>query len=265
MKPVLMNDPQQGTPPRALGYHEFTASASSDVYALDRAAFLAQVHAAEAAGFENALPVEITFDDGHISQVEIAAPALQEVNLHGLFFVPAAWVGTRASTATAAQLRALIAAGHEIGSHGDTHRLLTACNVQELQRELERSRDALEQMLGVEVRKISAPGGRVDGRVLRAARHAGYETFYTSEPQPANCTWAEQASDTPNVIGRLVVRRGMTPGLIAAYVAGAPDTIANLRAEYVMKDALKRLVGDAFYQLAWRRLFRAPENVQANG
>lgn len=265
MKPVWSGELAAKRPtPRVLGYHELTSEMASDVYALTRGQFLAHVRAARLAGLENALPVEFTFDDAHVSQVEIAAPALQSVALRGVFFVPAAWIGMRTNAATALQLRALLTAGHEIGSHGDTHCLLTSCSDSELQRELERSRDALQQMLGAPVCKISVPGGRVDARVLRAARRAGYEDLYTSEPQPANCTWAEQDRWTPRVIGRLVVRRGMTPELVAAYVAGEPDTIANLRAEFMVKGALKRLVGDSLYQYAWRHLFRSPEGLEAH-
>ena len=71
---------------------------------------------------------ELTFDDGHISNIDLAAPILQSRNLKARFFITAGWTGTKPSYMGWPELRLLHSAGHSIGAHGWTHTLLTHCN-----------------------------------------------------------------------------------------------------------------------------------------
>src|SRR6476660_2146259 len=65
--------------------------------------------------------VLLTFDDGHISNHDTALPVLLEHQLKATFFVVAGHIAT-AETMSWRQIRALHAAGMEIGSHTLTHR-----------------------------------------------------------------------------------------------------------------------------------------------
>ena len=67
--------------------------------------------------------VVITFDDGHQSNLEIAATQLQARGLSAYFFITSGFIGRRAHFLSAAELHALAAVpGMVIGSHGVTHR-----------------------------------------------------------------------------------------------------------------------------------------------
>lgn len=127
----------------------------------------------------------ITFDDGFRSVLEDAKPVLDELGWPATVFAVTAGVGSAAGAtwlgAGAAQrallgwgdLEVLVSSGWEIGSHGQTHRLLSQLDDGELAAELEESRRTIERRLG-SCRSISYPWGEVVDRVVDAARRAGY-------------------------------------------------------------------------------------------
>ena len=63
----------------------------------------------------------LTFDDGHVSNHDVALPILVEHWLKATFFIVAGRIG-KGETMGWKQLRTLHAAGMEIGSHTMTHR-----------------------------------------------------------------------------------------------------------------------------------------------
>src|SRR5688572_20028566 len=65
--------------------------------------------------------VEITFDDGNISDLEIGVPALAERGMRATFFVLGGRIGAPGYLG-AEDVRALAAAGMGIGCHGAEHR-----------------------------------------------------------------------------------------------------------------------------------------------
>lgn len=75
---------------------------------------------------------------------------------------------------TSAQLRDLVAAGHEVGSHSMTHPLLPQCTDEELEVELSASRELLGKLVGKSIDTFCYPNGDWDERVVAAARKAGY-------------------------------------------------------------------------------------------
>ena len=82
---------------------------------VSRAQFLSLLACAE--GRED---VAITFDDGNASDLEHALPALRERGLRATFFVVAGRLGTPRFLDERG-VRALAAAGMEIGCHGMSH------------------------------------------------------------------------------------------------------------------------------------------------
>ncbi|HSG27566.1 MAG TPA: polysaccharide deacetylase family protein, partial [Candidatus Krumholzibacterium sp.] len=123
----------------------------------------------------------ITFDDGYASDYSIALPLLVENGLRGMFFVTTGWTGSRGYM-DEGMIRGLVEAGMAIGSHGETHRYMTDISDGELARELADSKKRLEDITGASVGSLSAPGGRIDGRVAAAAVRAGYRWIFSSSP-----------------------------------------------------------------------------------
>jgi peptidoglycan/xylan/chitin deacetylase (PgdA/CDA1 family) len=76
------------------------------------------------------------------------------------------------------ELRAHAERGVAIGSHGVSHAHLTRLGDEELRRELNESRQQLEDELGRPCRELAYPYGEHDERVRRFAHAAGYERAY---------------------------------------------------------------------------------------
>lgn len=123
--------------------------------------------------------IMITFDDGHISHYEHAAPFLGEFKFPAIFFISVALIGQKGSM-NWPQLKQLHSKGFEIGSHGLNHVPLTYLSAHELDKELKGSKTVLEDGLGVEIKTFSVPRGFYNGRVRRAAEQAGYRYIFTS-------------------------------------------------------------------------------------
>lgn len=137
--------------------------------------------------------VAITFDDGFRSVYERALPILTSFGLVGTLFVatsyvgkpePMAWPGIEhwrsgphrdeLAPVSWEQVRELIGAGWEIGSHTHTHPRLSRSSDGELSVELERSKGICEQELGRPCASLAYPYGDFDRRVMDAARECGY-------------------------------------------------------------------------------------------
>lgn len=129
--------------------------------------------------------VVLTFDDGCRCFAEHALPELLRRSQTATLFAVSGELGgenrwdqaageRRERLMPAAELRRLAGLGIEIGSHGRTHRDLTACSDEELGGEAAGSRRDLEAALGTPVLTFCYPYGRWDRRAREAVRAAGY-------------------------------------------------------------------------------------------
>jgi peptidoglycan/xylan/chitin deacetylase (PgdA/CDA1 family) len=84
----------------------------------------------------------------------------------------------------AAEVKAVAAAGFEIGFHTRRHPVLPGLDDAALDHALVEGRAELEELTGGGISSISYPAGKADGRVATAARAAGYRLGYTVEHVP---------------------------------------------------------------------------------
>jgi len=125
----------------------------------------------------------ITFDDGLRSFYDNAYPMLTEHGIKTTVFPVAGLIGKigdwdvigKTHHLTAAMLREIADAGHEVGSHSLTHANLVWLNDDELIKELRESKLILEDITGTAVRSLSFPFGSWNKRVWDAAKSVGYE------------------------------------------------------------------------------------------
>jgi peptidoglycan/xylan/chitin deacetylase (PgdA/CDA1 family) len=108
-----------------------------------------------------------------------------------------------------------------------------------LKHEIVDAKAQLEQILGRPVDHFSCPGGRYDARVAAVARMAGYRTVATSRIQ------ANSPETDVFALGRVAILRGLPIKDFAAISSG--KALQRLRAESAVRDAVKRLVGNSFY------------------
>ncbi len=117
----------------------------------------------------------ITFDDGWANQYEYALPVLKKYGDTATFFVFTDGVGSY-KRMTWDQVRALAEAGMTIGSHTQTHRVMTSItDPAELSDELTGSKKILEEKLGMPVYFLAYPEGISNAAVRDAVKAAGYE------------------------------------------------------------------------------------------
>ncbi len=105
-------------------------------------------------------PVVITFDDGALDVYENAFPVMQELGLVGEFYI----VSNRLKSVdfvNVAQLREMIAAGWEIGSHSHSHIDLTL-NHNAINAEARGSKDELYNAIGIPINSFAYPFGQID-------------------------------------------------------------------------------------------------------
>lgn len=127
--------------------------------------------------------VSLTFDDGNLSDLTTAAPALLERGIHATFFVVAGRIGQRGFL-RAADIRELRRAGFAIGSHGFDHIDWQRTDDRRLRHELRDSRRIIEDILGESVTAAGIPFGRYDARVFRGLREHGYTVALSSDGGP---------------------------------------------------------------------------------
>jgi peptidoglycan/xylan/chitin deacetylase (PgdA/CDA1 family) len=239
-------DASSTTPRRILTYHEVAPEKSTYIYAVTSQQLNEQLKLVAERNRPGTARTELTFDDGHSSNYEIARPLLERHALKAVFFVTVGRVGTNAQTMNWEQLRTLTNAGHSVQSHGWSHKFLIHCSPTELRDELCRSKAELEQRTGVPVISISLPGGRWNARVLRAAAGAGYQRVYTSE------FWRDtEARQNVLVTGRLMIRSDMSVGQIEKWLSADVQSLRRMRAKDFVKGAVRRVTGDRLYHELW--------------
>jgi len=127
------------------------------------------------------IQLTVTFDDGNKSDVSIGAPLLRELGMTGYFFPCAGRLG-KAGYLDQKDLETLISDGFEIGSHGMNHLPWATLHGDVLQQEIAGSKAALERAIGRPVRCAALPFGSYNRRALAAARAAGYQQVFSSDP-----------------------------------------------------------------------------------
>lgn len=118
--------------------------------------------------------IAITFDDGYQEHYQNAFPLLKKYGFVATFFVIIDWVG-RPDMMSWANIKEMSEAGMAFGSHTLSHPHLTDLSDEDLKREVEESKKALEENLGRPVNFISYPGGNYNERVIEAVKAAGYK------------------------------------------------------------------------------------------
>ncbi|HUQ20194.1 MAG TPA: polysaccharide deacetylase family protein [Gemmatimonadaceae bacterium] len=128
-------------------------------------------------------PVMITFDDGYMSNYEIALPIVLEHGFTATVFIPSRLIGSTNVWDDAEiqepllgipQIRQLQKNGIEFQSHTRTHASLNAVDDATALDELRGSRCDLEDLLGAPVDVVAYPWSRYDTRVKQLAADAGY-------------------------------------------------------------------------------------------
>ncbi len=238
-------------------YHELRSTPSTYSYVTSTARFRDHVRLFQAPRPADSLRPEITFDDGHLSNLTEALPILLENNVSARFFITAGWTGRKIGFMEPGHLRQLHAAGQQIGAHGLTHKLLTHCSPAELDQELRVAKLSLEDTLGAPVTTMSLPGGRFTQAILEACWEAGFIQVFTSTPKAESLPLGRR-------VGRLNLRGDTTVAWLNDLLDPSTGTLLRLERADRIKSAAKRVLGDGLYRRLWS-LVNREESSALNG
>ncbi|MCX8133464.1 MAG: polysaccharide deacetylase family protein [Roseococcus sp.] len=128
--------------------------------------------------------LSVTFDDFLATAAETGAAVLEAAGVRGSFYVNGGTIGGRGElgpSGDAALLRAVHAAGHEIGCHSFSHADLFRLDAAGIGAEMDRNAAWLEAQLGERPRSFAYPYGRAPLRAKRAAM-ARYRAARSVQP-----------------------------------------------------------------------------------
>jgi peptidoglycan/xylan/chitin deacetylase (PgdA/CDA1 family) len=232
-------------------YHEILPADSKYLYRVTNTSFEEHMAFISSMLKESlfASTLQISFDDGHRSNYENAFPILERFGVKATFFILAGCVGTSANYISWQQAREMVSAGHQVASHGWSHRILTQCNASELDHEIADSKREIESRLGIEVDSISAPGGRWNARVSEGCTRAGYRYLFHSNP------WVTGRLVKGLVLqGRHMVTGRVGPEELRKLVLMKAARRAANSILYSAKERVRELLGDRLYHKLWCRL-----------
>ena len=223
MRHVILNLHGIATPGRALEPDE-------DRYWISVDQFQAALTAARNFAARG-LRVDFTFDDGNLSDLDIAAEPLARAGFVADIFVLSARLDHPGSLSVA-DLRTLQDMGHRIGTHGQDHVDWTALDDAGRRAEWYDARATIAEAAQAPVTAAAIPFGRYNGQVLRGLKAAGYDRVYSSHGGAVGpCDWP---------IPRTSLRGDMTQTDLEAIFTGTEPLRRRLRR--AVSKRLKRVI-----------------------
>lgn len=214
--------------------------------------------------------IVITFDDGHQSNVDIAAPLLQARGMCAYFFITSDFIDRRPGFMSGEQLRRLgQIPGMCIGSHGVSHRFFDDLNEQESRTELIDSRKCLELLSGGSCQSISFPGGRYNEQTLQLMKGAGYLQWFGSQIGTVDATQSFDVKDAKreegagfflqpqlvqNPIDRVAIRRTTSLEEFARMIGPDENYFRHHRRRGQVKSLVRRFLGNRLYHGLYKSL-----------
>nr|WP_321306760.1 polysaccharide deacetylase family protein [uncultured Sphaerochaeta sp.] len=164
----------------------------------------------------------ITFDDGDLSLYAIVFPLFKAYELEATIFLVPSFIG-EVGYMSWDQVREMsdyrTADGRKLfyfESHSQTHRMMGDLGEEEIRRELQQSKQIIEEEVGEPVTVLALPfgSGAGDERIISAAYDLGYQAIRTSKPEARLLTkinpWMIGAMNVENYSSDVLVQNVLT-------------------------------------------------------
>ena len=126
----------------------------------------------------------LTFDDGNISDYEIAFSELVSRNITGKFFIATDFIDKN-NYLSKSNIKELVKYGMVIGTHGKAHVSWRGLCERFLDDEILHSKKKLEKIINTEVNIAACPFGQYDSLVLKKLKSYNFKSIYTSDGIPS--------------------------------------------------------------------------------
>ena len=171
----------------------------------------------------------LTFDDGNLSDYEIAYPILSERGVGAIFFLIVEKIGKKGYL-TWSQIEEMSRNGMTFGSHSMTHKSMISLSKKDVLKEFCQSKGILEDKTGDPITSFSFPFGDNSRELNQVCFEAGYTLAFTSRHG--------FASKNSSVIPRNSINSNMNwPDIISVL-----EPKLGMRLQWVFEDRVKSLV-----------------------
>jgi len=197
----------------------------------------------ELAGELDHKTVCVVFDDGWLSNYKFAYPVLNKYGFKATFFVTVEymWDGRMLNWE---QIKQLHLSGMTIGSHNLTHRIPRELGEKELNYELSKSKEMIEEKLKDRIDFFSSPTGFFDPRIERLAKQNGYKGACFSKVAHNDLKSDEEGFLRLN---KIAIKRSYSLEKFKGIIRGKKRTLGSLRAKQIGRDLAKSLLGPRRY------------------
>lgn len=180
------------------------------------------------AGQERKLPIySVNTDEKKIAlgincawdadDIPLLIEILQAEDVKASFFVAGSWV-----TNYPEALAALAAAGHEIGSHSNSHRDMTTLTAAQITEEANTSAELIKNVTGSAPTLFRMPSGSYNNQVIETLEGLGY---YTIQWDLDSVDWKNPTVE--EMSNKILM--GAAPGTITLFHSGAQNTPETLK------------------------------------
>lgn len=161
---------------------------------------------------------------------------LKENNVKITFFVSGRWAENNPDL-----LKEMFQDGHEIQSHGYSHKLCSQNSVEAIKDEILKTEKVILDILGVKTNVFAPPSGDYDETTVELCRSLGYKMALWSSD---TIDWRE--GSTADVIKDRVLKKRLNGAIVLMHpkeetVKALPDLIAKIRAQKIDIVPLYRL------------------------
>lgn len=156
----------------------------------------------------------VSFDDSPIDHYTNAAPILEKYGMRGTFFaISGVEGGQRLNKMTWDQMKDLVARGHAIGNHTETHANLKKLTAAGLRDQIEGAQQIFAANLGFRPRTFAYPYGRYNDAAIAQVAASGFELAFTVRGG------AKESTDSPFLAKRIHVGRTDSGAQVLSYLA----------------------------------------------
>lgn len=149
--------------------------------------------------------IALTFDVAWNNEnIEKITEVLREQGVKATFFVTGEWV-----TAYPESAKAILASGHDLGNHSNTHPSMSMLSDTEKKEEILEVHEKVKELTGYEMELFRPPHGDYENGVINAAKNCGY---YPILWNVNSLDWKDYGAD--NIVEEVVENPDLRPGSI---------------------------------------------------